>query len=676
MSLFGKRAEGKNADESFYTKDYGHTGEMKKHYENKYPDSIRSATAARPKRKPVPIQHERQLSAFRLGELDTLESLRNSTLLLPPDERREDLKYVQPFLYPCDEPAATKEAFGLCKNRTDLLLKRFNQSILQRPEVDVVAGPRRRVLQPETSNLNAKQQENNGNTLPSYHTPILITTMSHVAEQQRPEFVPEKQIQIFCPLVNFVHNPDKHCDDYPEYTFTNQRSTYNVTQGAPFDVLAEERDNSDTIVAASSSSSNGREKLVSGEVVSSHTETTTTQQARNNTKKKVQQSENEFPQTLFWYISCMSQGCDMDLPDNRHSRGCVGLPCRSAWPSFMVDTLFERNRKLQMLAYLYDVRGELYWEVDQFNSTTDLLHFGGNGDGQLIYPEGGPGEGEQTSGRAAEEVGGKTAQSAGEDGVGTPEQQQTLASEVGPSTARALSTGPSRLSSNKEKNAITNDDRIPLASIRLKHIRDGLEDLEYLYLLEDALLGLLVTTGTTLDGITVPHPAIARQVHQEPAAADVPLRNFARSFIIENFVRNFVRSTVDTVAVNGTWMEERRKLGEAIGEALAGAGIVVEDFLGSSGRDGGKDIVISESTGQRSGKEGMNRMRSPSTSEIFGKKVEHKGFSFDVNNSELLSAKLSPKNNARNKVHENYASPEDQQTESGRGSAEPAAIFA
>ncbi|CAD7962722.1 unnamed protein product [Amoebophrya sp. A25] len=403
------------------------------------------------------ISHKRQISAFRLSELDTVTSLENSTLLLPPEKRKPALKYVQPYIYPCDEPGPTKGAFATCKNRTDQLLTRFNQSI---------TGSEER----ETSKQN------------QYHVPVLITTMSYLAEQQRPFFPSEKQIQIFCPLLNFVHNPEKHCDDYPEYTFTNQRRTYNVTTS--------NKDGADSGVIFASTGT-GEKYVIS--------------------RQGAQQRQNmEQNQTLYWYISCMSHGCDMDLPENRHSRGCIGLPCRSSWPSFMVDTLFERNRKLQVLAYLYDVRGELYWEVDQFNSTTDLLHFGGNGDGQLIYPG--------------------VVDTSDDEGPGLETDDESCESENSSSSSTSS---------------------VPLASIRLKHIRDGLEDLEYLYLLEDALVSSVVGAADLLS-----ESDTIKKVND--------VRAHAKDFIVEKFVHKFVTSTVDTVAQNGTWLEERRKVGEAI----------------------------------------------------------------------------------------------------------------
>ena len=100
--------------------------------------------------------------------------------------------------------------------------------------------------------------------------------------------------------------------------------------------------------------------------------------------------------------------------------------CTRAWPSYMVDHTAIRNRIMGWQAYRYDLSGELYFDVNyaygNSNPWVSQLHFGGNGDGNLFYP-----------GRPAD-IGGTT--------------------------------------------------HIPVESIRLKQIRDGLEDYEYLLLLD------------------------------------------------------------------------------------------------------------------------------------------------------------------------------------------------
>ncbi|HVR28440.1 MAG TPA: glycoside hydrolase domain-containing protein [Thermoanaerobaculia bacterium] len=110
------------------------------------------------------------------------------------------------------------------------------------------------------------------------------------------------------------------------------------------------------------------------------------------------------------------------------SHGCnvVGGDAFTGWPSLVIDVDPVANRVLPWLAFLYGVEGELYYNtVEAYNlegSPWDgLLAHGGNGDGTLFYP-------------------------------GTPER-------VGGRT------------------------HIPIESLRLKLVREGLEDYEYLALL-------------------------------------------------------------------------------------------------------------------------------------------------------------------------------------------------
>ncbi len=139
---------------------------------------------------------------------------------------------------------------------------------------------------------------------------------------------------------------------------------------------------------------------------------------------------------LWWYQACSEHGSC--------SNGIVG-PATATWPSYMVDATPVRNRVFQWLAFVDQIEGELYYEIDYCwvypvcgpgsNSNqpwTSIYAFGGNGDGTLIYP-------------------------------GTP----------------ALIGGTTP---------------IPLPSIRLKHIRDGMEDFEYLNALSQAGEGGFAST--------------------------------------------------------------------------------------------------------------------------------------------------------------------------------------
>lgn len=134
------------------------------------------------------------------------------------------------------------------------------------------------------------------------------------------------------------------------------------------------------------------------------------------------------------------------------SHGCdvsSTAECDRGWPSYMVDHTAIRNRIMGWQTYRYDLSGELYFDVNYAYGNSDpwvtQLHFGGNGDGNLYYP-------------------------------GRPDK-------------------------------IGGTAHIPIESIRLKQIRDGLEDYEYLRLLEQkvgraAVLSLIGPVITNTYGYT------------------------------------------------------------------------------------------------------------------------------------------------------------------------------
>src|SRR5439155_24718320 len=97
----------------------------------------------------------------------------------------------------------------------------------------------------------------------------------------------------------------------------------------------------------------------------------------------------------------------------------------SGWPSLLVDNSAAQNRAQGMQSWLYRVSSTLYFQTTLHLSSacSSVYDFGGNGDGTLLYP-------------------------------GKP-------SIIG---------------------GITD---IPVASIRLKMIRDGFEDFEYMKLVSD-----------------------------------------------------------------------------------------------------------------------------------------------------------------------------------------------
>jgi len=130
---------------------------------------------------------------------------------------------------------------------------------------------------------------------------------------------------------------------------------------------------------------------------------------------------------LWWYQSCdESSTCDNGKPGD----------ARQTYANYMIDSTPVSNRVFQWLAYLYRIETELYYSSDYCWSTScgypqkspdpwnSIYIFGGNGDGTLEYP-------------------------------GTP--------------AKIGGTVP-----------------IPLPSVRLEHIRDGMQDYEYLAALDKA----------------------------------------------------------------------------------------------------------------------------------------------------------------------------------------------
>lgn len=137
----------------------------------------------------------------------------------------------------------------------------------------------------------------------------------------------------------------------------------------------------------------------------------------------------------------MAAGTGMWWYQSCASHGCniVGGEYFSGWPNYMIDASPVGNRIFQWLAWKDGIEGELYFNmVESFGKGPDpwetQLLFGGNGDGTLFYP-------------------GK----------------------------------PSRIGGDAD---------IPIESIRLKLIREGLEDYEYLHLCEQAALKELATRVT------------------------------------------------------------------------------------------------------------------------------------------------------------------------------------
>lgn len=90
---------------------------------------------------------------------------------------------------------------------------------------------------------------------------------------------------------------------------------------------------------------------------------------------------------LWWYQDCTEhESCRNGTPGSAASRS----------PTYMVDASPMRNRVFQWMAHLYRIGGELYYGTDYCwnhpcgagtrDPWTSVYAFGGNGDGTLMYP--------------------------------------------------------------------------------------------------------------------------------------------------------------------------------------------------------------------------------------------------------------------------------------------------
>jgi hypothetical protein len=172
---------------------------------------------------------------------------------------------------------------------------------------------------------------------------------------------------------------------------------------------------------------------------------------------------------LWWYQSCGSHGC----------ADAGGLPQAQqayfeGWPSYMIDHDAALNRSMGALAFAHGIDGEIYFntveawhpiEVEGHRTKTDpwrdVLRFHGNGDGTLFYP-------------------------------GTPQRLGSAA-------------------------------HMPIESLRLKHLRDGLEDFEYLALAQG--LGLRRAARAFIQAL-VPSPW---QIQRSPEHWDKARQALARA---------------------------------------------------------------------------------------------------------------------------------------------------
>ncbi len=135
-------------------------------------------------------------------------------------------------------------------------------------------------------------------------------------------------------------------------------------------------------------------------------------------------------QTPPWnsYAGEIRQGKKVWFYQSCASHGCntIGQEYFSGWPSYMIDISAPANRVMQWVAWKYRLEGELYYSMNEAygggkDPWTSVFLFGGNGDGTLFYPG--------------------------------------------------------------KRDRIGGSNDIPIESIRLKLIRKGMEDYEYLALL-------------------------------------------------------------------------------------------------------------------------------------------------------------------------------------------------
>ncbi|MGN9809547.1 sugar-binding protein [Micromonospora sp. BQ11] len=170
------------------------------------------------------------------------------------------------------------------------------------------------------------------------------------------------------------------------------------------------------------------------------------------------------------------------------------------WVDYTVDTLAAQNRAMGWLAYTYNASGELYYATTQRLTTawTDQWAFGGNGDGTLFYP-------------------------------GT--------------TARIGGTTP-----------------IPLESLRMKMIRNGYQDHEY--------LRLATAAGHGAQALSIARNLYPSMHDAAPTAAAIDLARGKLADLIDPPLRHTARRVTGPVVVDG-------QLGEFAGQpaiTFAGSG--------------------------------------------------------------------------------------------------------
>jgi Domain of unknown function (DUF4091) len=90
--------------------------------------------------------------------------------------------------------------------------------------------------------------------------------------------------------------------------------------------------------------------------------------------------------TIWWYQSCMSFGCAGIGGQYAAGTNAYG----AGWPTMAIDADGTRNRAMEWLSFTYDISGELYYETTMAyyggNPWENEYNFGGTGDGDLFYP--------------------------------------------------------------------------------------------------------------------------------------------------------------------------------------------------------------------------------------------------------------------------------------------------
>lgn len=93
--------------------------------------------------------------------------------------------------------------------------------------------------------------------------------------------------------------------------------------------------------------------------------------------------------TLWTYLSCMSKGCNI-----------TGGSTYNKWPSHMVDATFQNLKAYYWLMYDNDIAGDVYYQIvdgyryyisswtgpSPYDPWDSMFDFGGDGDGTLFYP--------------------------------------------------------------------------------------------------------------------------------------------------------------------------------------------------------------------------------------------------------------------------------------------------